>query len=237
MIASVELHIKYANKIQEMYLFERLRYIGMNNAGYFNRCTLSHHEKYKVLPNLRKRGWVKGNRVIKYRKILNREVNTMYVYPLPKEALKSLNTFKGYILGMTESYGLNFNYKLQNGKTKELNYRDKNFEPKRIKTRSWDGEDNPYRIKKFKGTNNFQGRFANSILSSYLRVSEKTISRWRKDSPNKYIKRNIIHKNPDSVRRDGAAYLSKKFKRFIEVDLLIKTKIPIFTYPYLRNTV
>lgn len=231
MIANVELHINNFNNVTELYLFERLRYEGLNRGGYFDKSKLSHHEKYKVLPLLESRGWVTGNKIIKYREVVNKEASTTYTYTLSENALKSLNNFKGNLVAILESYCLHYNYKNQR---KELVNLSRSYPKSKWRidtTRNL----NRFTIKKFSNTGELVGRVANSVLASYAKVSEKTISRWRKYSENKYELFRFYYGHESSAVNADNTYYSKKNKKYLSADLRITTKINIFTHRRLGN--
>lgn len=173
MLVNLELVAK--NNINLMFLYTRLRWEGRGRSGKFNKKKLTKNEKYKLLPKLVRLGLVLNDQVISHRKVIVKKGLSLNFIPITEDDLKSLDSFKGRLLASMENYLLKSRYRMQNRKV---------FDPRNKVMTAYGCSDTNFIVKK--SYSFFKGRVANSILSEYLGIDQRTISRWRKNSPNKY---------------------------------------------------
>lgn len=237
----VNIHFNNQNikRVPELYLFYRIRRYALNNGGWFNGFIFSHNEQYRVLPKLRKLGWIhrKQNMVFKYRSLLNRFNCLSLFTKIEDEHLITLNAFKGYLLACGESYTLNKRHKIIAGESYTKNIRDNNFEKK-----YWDEAKHGhsmYRVKKISSTQFgnpiYIGRAFNKELCDLLECDRSTVSRWRNFSKKAgfntyYYDVFRLDKPADTKKREmlqkGRCFegeYSPKHKGMVIKDLVIKT--------------
>lgn len=222
-------------KIHELYLYYKLRMFAINHGGSFKQYCFSHYEKYKLLPKLEKLGWVSGTRVEKYRKIVNRwESVGVWVY-MDEKFLESIAAFKGFILASTEAYVLSRNLKMQEKTAKVYHRKDNTFEQ-----RDWVNRHNSNFWRKVKkisleGIENMMGRVSIDTLEKFLKISARTISRWRKESINSYRTRYLAPDAQKSSRDQSMFFYSKNRKSFVTIDQYILSDIKVFTNKYYKG--
>ena len=201
----------------------------VEHGGSFRKYCFSHYEKYKLLPKLQKLGWVKGTNVEKYRVIANRWESVGIWVSMDQKFLESLAAFKGFILASTEAYVLNRNLKLQEEKAKIYSSKDDTFEK-----RDWVNRHNSNFWRKVKkisldGIDNLVGRVSIDTLEKFMKISGRTISRWRKDSINQYRTRYLTPDAQRSARDQSMFFYSKNRKSFVTIDQYILSDIEVFT--------
>lgn len=230
----VNVHFSNLNteKVHELYLYYKLRMFALHHGGSFKKYCFSHYEKYKLLPKLEKLGWVTGNNIEKYRQIVNRwEAVGVWVY-MDEKFLESLSAFKGFILSSTEAYVLSRNLKMQEKTAKVYHRKDNSFEQ-----RDWVNRHNSNfwgKVKKISldGIDNMIGRVSIDTLEKFLKISARTISRWRKESINKYRTTYLTPDRLKSSRDQSMFYYSKKSQNFVTIDQYILSDIEVFTNKY-----
>jgi len=201
----------------------------INHGGSFKQYCFSHYEKYKLLPKLEKLGWVKGMKVEKYRVIANRWESVGVWVSMDEKFLGSIAAFKGFILASTEAYVLNRNLKLQEDKAKIYSSKDDSFS-----RRDWVNRHNSNFWRKVKkisldGIDNLVGRVSIDTLEKFMKISGRTISRWRKDSINQYRTRHLTPDAQKSPRDQSMFYFSKSRNNFVTIDQYIITDIEVFS--------
>jgi len=218
--------------VHELYLYYKLRMFAISHGGSFKQYCFSHYEKYKLLPKLEKLGWVKGTRVEKYRMIVNRWEAVGVWVSMDEKFLESIAAFKGFILASTEAYVLSRNLKLQEDKAKIYSSKDDSFEK-----RDWVNRHNSNFWRKVKkisldGIDNLVGRVSIDTLEKFLKISGRTISRWRKDSINLYRTRYLTPGAQKSARDQSMFFYSKSRNNFVTIDQYILSDIEVFTFKY-----
>ena len=201
----------------------------INHGGSFKQYCFSHYEKYKLLPKLVKLGWVKGTRVEKYRMIVNRWEAVGVWVSMDEKFLESIAAFKGFILASTEAYVLSRNLKLQEDKAKIYSSKDDSFEK-----RDWVNRHNSNFWRKVKkisldGIDNLVGRVSIDTLEKFLKIPGRTISRWRKESINKYRTKYLTPDALNSHRDQSMFFYSKNRKNFVTIDQYILSDIEVFS--------
>ena len=238
-------------KTPELYLYYRLRAFAMHNGGWITKFKLTNNEKYTLLPKLKKSGWLTRdmNKVVSYRKILNRGANySSFVDLNIEEHLNDMNTFKGFLVASTEALFL------KSRQHKQRKNKQSFKAPNNILTSNQNRNKSTFnvaemprlRVKKIKGSMEYFGRVYNLELSKFLNLSEKTITRWRQFSIankfNKYSYKRVNLSSPSADNRtkvlsyDGVdrAYFCKKKKAYMLCDMVINTKgiVPYFSKFY-----
>ncbi len=227
----VNIHFSNLNteKVHELYLYYKLRMFAVSHGGSFKQYCFSHYEKYKLLPKLVKLGWVNGTKVEKYRMIVNRWESVGVWVSMDEKFLESIAAFKGFILASTEAYILSRNNKLQEDKAKIYSSRDESFEK-----RDWVNRHNSNfwgKVKKISldGIDNLVGRVSIDTLEKFLKISGRTISRWRKESINKYRTKYLTPDALNSHRDQSMFFYSKNRKNFVTIDQYILSDIEVFS--------
>lgn len=240
MIYSVEFLTENANHVSDLYFYCLLRQEGYGKAGYFGKMNLTHHQKYKKLKKLRDLGWVHKdcNRVISHRKIIKAQnKHNFKMCRINPAHLKTLNSFKGFIISIAEHAQLDWRWRLQEGKLRGYSYRDKMFYRKQVNVGS-SIKCGSYNVTKFSGEESgfLSGRVSNFILSRSLGITVRSVSTWRKYSSNKYkLNKQVVSGN--SVKYgDTKAYYSKKNRVFIHVDMVIVSDKEVFTNKYTKDS-
>jgi len=229
MLVSVDLMFKYAKSSNLLYLFERLRYSAKNTGGYFDLNSLNKNERYRLLPELQRMGWVSGNRVVGYRKILNVEVSCFNYTRIVVDDLSSIKRFRALIISSCESYLLNWRYKIQKDKAKRFSQRE-GFSHKWVYAGAVIGCEK-FNVEKF-SDETFKGRLADSILAKCLDLSLRTIGGWRSCAKlNSYEKKFVYSDDPYS----GMSFYNRRLRKFLTLDRVIKTSIPLFNNKFHNN--
>lgn len=184
MLFSVEFLTTHASEhLSEIYLYARLRAKGLGLGGSFDINQLSHHERYDLLPKLRKMRLVHvmKNRVLSHRRYILRNCQTTVCCNVPLSELETIQQFRGVILQALESYlgrkqydaqryGVQ-QFQIENGK---FSKRERLMQTQRYSVRRY--------VDVTRGRQRIQFSVSNSTLSRFLGVSIRTITRWRKES-------------------------------------------------------
>lgn len=219
------LHIE---RVSELYLYYKLRFHAQKFGGCISGFKFTHNEKYKVLPNLKRYGWIKDEYVSNYRKICNRWESIGIWVRMPEDALVSIKAFKGFLISSSEAYILRRNNRLQERKSNILDKRSKTLEKRdwvsRHETNYW------FKVKKmsFDGVMCHIGRVYLSTLEEFMGLSKRTLSRWREESSNEYRTKYIKAGQCKSIR-DGSMFFNSKTKGYVTIDQYIISDIDIFT--------
>lgn len=148
----------------------------MNRAGYFNGFAFTKRELHHTLPKLRQLGWVEGNKVVKYRKIIENYpgilINIANKYRFNEMSLKE---FKGFVLQICEHYLLRKTWREQNKKPK-TKICHKSKIKYRVRDKRWAA---PYKVVKY-NDKRYRGFVTNSQIAYLLGISDRTVSRYRK---------------------------------------------------------
>jgi len=241
----VNIHFNNLNtdKVNELYLYYRLRMFAASRGGSFLGFNFSKTEKYDVLPKLKTLGWISGDFVCKYRTlVMNSNCSKIYTN-ITQEHLKDIKTFKGAIISFSEKYLLDVKQSITDNKRVK-----KDSLGKRVKV-NWDTlrvasktllktekkiDDCGYKV--------ITGRAFNDELCRIMNLSSSTISRWRRESKengfNIYdlkciqVDKNVEKKfKPVAKRRikSKSVYSSKREDGLFTKDLLITSSIDLFT--------
>ncbi len=193
------------------------RFLGANNGGYFDIKDIEGFTPRQIkqyLKRAQKLGWIVGNKITSIYKI-------GLTYPvgahISKESLKNNATFRGWILAATESYVLN--KKVRQSKDNAEFYSCKHLQSGITK----DGFNPAWTLEKF-NAESIRGEVSNGLLSYLLGVSKRTITRWRKDSINKYHQIKEFAKSKYAFK-DGACFFDEKRKLFVKWHLIIDSAI------------
>lgn len=246
----VAINLEFTNKnlaknLPELYLYYKLRVWSAPTAGWIKDFVYTKNEKYNILPNLIKLGWISadGKKVNKYRDVVaNCGCKSRVAADITTYELCDIETFKGYVIAINEKYLLD--------KKDRIN--------KRIKTSLAKCKPIPSSWTKLKGATQIElvtkktkedvvvtitGRAFNDELSRLMGLSVSTITRWRAISNNnsfnsyelRSIRVNTDHKSKAtkmvvedrqskgsvfSAKRDGTIIMTK--------DLLITSGIKLF---------
>ncbi len=231
LMCNIHLNNQLAERVNVLYLFYRLRFFADARGGFFKGFLFTNHEKYKLLPELLELGLIEeGEKIKGYRKICNKYRCVNKYTRIVESDLESLDAFKGFLLGTAESYVLNRNNKIQEGKAKS--YDGNSFE-----NRNWvdagDGVNNKFWLKtkkiKSQEVDAVIGRVYNNTLTEFTGLSTRTISRWRKHSKNQY---SLKRYTPDKVvgcGRPQEMYYKSRSGKFYTVDLCIVSNQEVFS--------
>jgi nucleoside-triphosphatase THEP1 len=202
--------------VVEMYLYYRLRMYASLNGGSFQGFNFSKTEKYDVLPKIQKLGWVNGFNVVKYRKILNRYSCRNIYFNLEESNLLDINSFKAVLIATTEKYLLDVKQSIVDNKRIK---RDSLGKKTKV---NWDKLRGTSKalLKTTKKIDNFgnktvSGRAFNSEISRIMKISQSTITRWRKESKdrslNHYLVTDVTYTN--SLNRINKMVFDERVKR------------------------
>lgn len=227
----VNVHFSNLNieRVNELYLFYRLRMYAQARGGSIKDFKLTANERYRLMPELERHGWVKGGFVVNYRKICNRwEAVGMWVR-MPESALSSIKSFKGFLIASSEAYVLRRNNRLQERKSKLYNKRDNTFEKRDWVSRH--GSNFWLKVKKIDldGVNCHIGRVYVNTLEEMMGLSSRTITRWREESFNEYRKRYLTPGTIRSFRDESMYFYSKKSLNYFTIDQYIISDLDLFT--------
>ncbi len=217
------------SRVQELYLFYRLRIYAQTRGGSIEGFAFTTHERYRLLPGLKRHGWIKRGFVVNYRKLCNRWQAVGIWVKMPMQALESLKAFKGFLIASSEAYILRRNDRLQNNKGKVYNLRDKTLE-----RRDWVSRNNStfwLKVKKIDldGVNCRMGRVYVNTLEQMMGLSSRTITRWREESLNEYRNRYLTPGQVKSTRDESMFFYSKKVGSLVTIDQYIITDLDLFT--------
>lgn len=243
MIIKSNIHFNNQNtdRVVEMYLFYRLRMYASLNGGSFKGFNFSKTEKYDVLPKIQKLGWVKGDSVVKYRKILNRYSCKNIYFNLDESNLLDINSFKAILIATTEKYLLDVKQSIVDNKRIKRDSLGKKTKVNWDKLRGTSKAllKTNKKIDEF-GNKSVSGRAFNSEISRIMNISQSTITRWRKESKNlglnKYLitditytnNLNSINKKVFNERIDRGSVFKSKQNTLKTRDLYITSSLDLF---------
>lgn len=227
----VNVHFSNLNigKVSELYLFYRLRMYALNRGGSIKDFKFTANEKYRLLPELERLGWVKNDYVVNYRKLCNRLESVGIWVRMPDTVLSSIKAFKGFLIACSEAYILRRNNRIQERKGKVFNVKENTFEKK-----DWDrrhGSAFWLKVKKISldGVEAHMGRVYVNTLEQMMGLSKRTISRWREESLNEYRKRYLTPKTIKSFRDQSMYYYSKSIGSLVTIDQYIISDLDLFS--------
>lgn len=247
--------------VNDIYLWYRLRHEGRNKAGWFDINKLTKNERYKVLPKLRKKGWIHPtqNRTVRYKKLAGKMCTLSASVKIPVHVLETKEKFKAFIYDAVVKWQLEGLHKYTNhfwttkniGKKRidssdntiyrksKLNYRQA-FSPKDEGFRR-----KYFRVRKFseggldgskEATPQYEGRLSRSITGAFLDISESTVSRYRKMAvANTYTLDRRIYTHPSSIHPMLKYYYDKKANRYFTISTIVKTDVELFTDKFARS--
>lgn len=207
-------------------MYEKLRYLSKDSAGYFNADLLTKHERYTLLPKLVKLGWTTLKKVTRYRSVVLKECDVQAFSSIEWCHLESLAKFKQFVVSSCESHLLKWRWMIQNKKSKKLDIREKRFDYKQVSRGAQIGLEK-FKVMKFSSAT-FEGRIADSIIAKSLGISERSLFNWRgKNSINDYTTKMVRSTDYYSANNHhiNGIILTK--------DRLVSTYIDIFTNKYL----
>lgn len=219
-----------ADKVTHLYLYYRLRMVAADYGGSFSSYAMSKNERYVQLPELVRLGWVTQDlKIVKYRRICNNSKAVGKWLRMPSEMLESLAAFKGFIIASAEAYILNRNKKIQDGRSKVYSPRTGSYV-----RRDWvdrRGSKTLSKVMKISsgGIESVEGRVYLNSLAGLLGLSNRTLSRWRKDSVNTYTK--VFVKNFEG-RDISMHFYSKSVGGYFSVDHKTRSDIQVFNNKY-----
>lgn len=206
---------KNCGKLDCLYMYAKLRMYARKHGGYIEGYNFTHHEKYNILPKLKSLGWVKGKFIVNHRKICNREGVYFLFTELEESFLESKDAFRGFILGVAETYSLR-----------------RTISPSKFRRSPSPviGSERESKFHQQKITGEYTGIVYNGSLRSILGLTERTISRWRKFSRNKYyLETYCVPKN--FTRK--AVYNASTGKWYLR-ELEIETRYKVFSIPLVK---
>jgi hypothetical protein len=226
----------YANRLGILYLYYKLRQYAIERGGSFKGYNFTKSERYNVLPKLVKEGMINGDKIVSYRSLCTKLGCKGMWSSMEFCYLNDMKTLRGFILGATECYILDRNYKRQNKQakkyTKSLGYQQMDW----VKS----GGNSWHNVKKISSDDNegcLMGRVFANRLSKITGLSTRTISRWRKDSPNIYRYNKYTPEKAPVPGRDRDKFTRTKAGFLITADLYIISMVEVFsTGSYDGNT-
>ncbi len=247
---SVVMNLEFTNKnlaanVLELFLFYRLRIFAAKSAGWVKGFEFTKNERYNVLPNLIKLGWVSedGTKVVKYRDLLKEnKIESTVSADISAYELCDINTFKGFLLAINEKYLLDNKNRI-NEEIKRC------AEKRRPIPQSWGLLKGATRAEmatlktKEDCVTTIQGRAFIDELCRLMGLGSATITRWRAKSKdngfNTYELRNIrVNKNHldrttklivEGRKARGSVYTARENKVAVFTkDLLITSGIELF---------
>jgi hypothetical protein len=216
-------------RVNELYLFYRLRVYASSHGGAIDGFNFSSHEKYRLLPELKRIGWVKDNRVVNYRALCNRLEAVGIWVRMPYSVLESLKAFKGFLIAASEAYILRRNNRLQERKSIVYEKKSHTFEKKDWVSRH--GSAFWLKVKKIDldDVSCTIGRVYVSTLEKLMGLDKRTISRWREESLNEYRTKYLTPGNMKSFRDQSMYFYSNKSGSLVTIDQYIISDLDLFT--------
>lgn len=218
----------YASKVGVLYLYYKLRFYALERYGSIKGYNFTKSEKYNVLPKLIKEGMVVGDRVVSYRSLCTKLGCKGIWSSMDAEVLTDMKSFRGYLLGATECYILDRNHKRQNSRakkyTRSLGYQQMSW----VKS----GGNAWHNVKKISSDDNegcLMGRVFGNRLSKVTGLSTRTITRWRKSSPNAYRYNKFTPEKAPVPGRDREKFSRTKSGALMTADLYIIGKVEVFS--------
>lgn len=232
MLTNIHFTNSNAKNIKHLQLYYKLRMHAASNGGSIASFNFTKNERYNILPKLVKNGWIKDSNLLSYRKLCINSKSLGLWTNLDKIILEDLNKFKGWVIAVTEASALRSYNKKQTGKAKIYSKRDKTFI-----TNDWYscGKDQAFYKTKKISKDEFSGRVYNGTISKLTRVSNRSITRWRKFSSNSYDLRKIQSPYPLIGGRDETKMYRNKELMYITIDLIIKSNINIYSNKYYKS--
>jgi hypothetical protein len=167
-------------------------YAALNGGSYLG-FTFSKTEKYDVLPKLLKMGWVTKEKVVNYRKVLNKYSCKNIYFNLSEENLVDISSFKAMLIATTEKYLLDVKSSIKDKKRIKIDSLGKkikvNWDKLRVGSRALLNTEK--KIDTF-GNTSVSGRAFNAEISRIMNISESTITRWRKESKERDINKYLL---------------------------------------------
>lgn len=247
---SVVINLEFTNKnlaknLPELYLYYRLRLATISTGGWIKDFPYTRNERYNVLPNLRKLGWVSEDlkKINKYRDVvMSGGCKSKVSAELSPYELSDIKVFKGYILAINEKYLLDKKEKL-NKQISDCRANGKSIPKSWVKLKGATQIELATMKTKDGGVTTITGRAFNDELSRLMGLGTATITRWRNKSNdngfNSYdlrsIKVNMNHASivakvfVDGRKEKGSVFCTKGDNPSIFTkDLLVTSSIKLF---------
>lgn len=247
---SVVINIEFTNKnlaknLPELYLYYKLRVATVATGGWVKDFIYTKNERYNVLPNLVKLGWITEDlkKINKYRDVVaNCGCKSKVSADLSGFELSDMETFKGYVIAVNEKYLLDKKEKL-NKQISDCLTKGKSVPRSWIRLKGATQIELATTKTKDGDITTITGRAFNDELARLMGLGTATITRWRAKSKdngfNTYELRNIrvntnhLHKATKVVVEDrrakGSVYHARDNKAAIFTkDLLITSGIKLF---------
>ena len=239
----------HCKDVYELFLFCKLRMFAAQNAGSFKGFVFSGSDKYHTLRKLVKRGWVtKKDYVVKYRSIVFNEGCANAYTMLDAKYLTDINTFKGWLLAVAETYSLNRKHAINTGKIKRVT-RDGSKDKvnwSNMGVREHTATLLETKKKGFGDASSITGRCFNDELVRLMGIAERTVTSWRaKAKLNLYEYKEIMYNENDKYGamnavwaervESGNVYRSARHDgMLVSIDMIVTSEIHIFKFR-LRN--
>lgn len=218
-----------------LYLYCRLRKESIDFAGYIKESvlkSLNSRDRYVLLPQLRQKGWIDGDKLVSVKRILERtnpdDDSNFVCVKINYSYLESKKIFAAYIFSVLEAYINKGKYKAEKFGVKTVDRDTKTVQRQRILRAKHSG--NGVEVTKFgkkallngkiKDNCYVESAISHSILESWGYHTRK-VSRLRAFGINQYKKRHI-----KEMEYEKNSYYSKKFNCFIiKQPTLVKTQL------------
>lgn len=228
LIVNIEFNNLFARKSSMLHLYYRLRIYSLTRGGSIIGFKFTNSERYTHFKELKRLGWVTEDRFVSYRKTISKYARIRICTRVDINEIATLEKFKGFLIASAESYILHRNNKIQTGRAKKLILGE-------YVKRDWDQwgttQNEKFWLKTKKISFNEKpaiiGRVYTGIICHMMGISKRTITRWRKDSPNFY---KTVWYRPDNVpfsgRNQEMYFISGS--TFYTVDQTIVSNLEVF---------
>jgi uncharacterized protein (UPF0297 family) len=235
----------HCKNVYDLFLLCRLRMFAAEHGGSFKGAPMSGSDSNHILRRLVKRGWVtKKGKVVKYRTIIFKENCANAYTMLDAKYLTDINTFKGWLLAVAETYCLNRKHAVNTGKIKKTT-RDGSKDKvnwSNLGVRAHTAALLETKKIGFGDASLITGRCFNDELVRLMGISERTVTNWRsKAKINIYEYKNILYKEGGSNAAMNAVWAERVENRsvfrsarhdglLVSIDMIVTSEIHIFKF-------
>ena len=228
----VSLYFLLNENLKDVHTYLNLRLQGVRSAGYYPKQRFNARRDERRIES---KGWVKDGRVVSMNKIASAYESTKIVF-IPENVIKDIKLLRGYKVASAEAYIINSKYKAQT--IGIVNHRDKS------RNRYYWGDQDKVDVI----SEGLESTVSVSLVSNLTGLSPKSVSNYRKVSPNRYRYSKKYYDSIYQLEEGKSFYYSSKNKKYISIETTkvftnlvinpnVKTKCEVMQQPSLSGAV
>jgi hypothetical protein len=198
----VSLYFLLNENLKDVHTYLNLRLQGVRSAGYYPKQRFNARRDERRIES---KGWVKDGRVVSMNKIASAYESTKIVF-IPENVIKDIKLLRGYKVASAESYIISSKFKAQT--TGIVNHRDKS------RNRYYWGDQNKVEVI----SEGLESTVSVSLVSELTGLSPKSVSNYRKVSPNRYKYSKKYYDSVYQLEEGKSFYYSTKKKKYVTIE-------------------